>query len=232
MTGLLHRLAAAATGKSMLVRSNARLPVNDAAPAWTDVADALPVPRPPARHPAPTEPPPGADSLSASPRPEQARQGPAIEASLETAAVAQAERGEDALRLEPPAPLLPVRLALAPIEAAAAPAPPQLRTAARNPPDQEEPGSAAAPADRALRTTSMLERVEPPALLPRAATRSAPAEQFRTSESSDADDGTEVHIHIGRIEVTAVQAPPPRRKSPSMPPPMSLDEYLVKRGRT
>jgi hypothetical protein len=41
----------------------------------------------------------------------------------------------------------------------------------------------------------------------------------------------EIHIHIGRIEVTAVQepaAPAPRRK-PKGREPMSLDDYLAKR---
>lgn len=48
--------------------------------------------------------------------------------------------------------------------------------------------------------------------------------------SNDAD--TEVHIHIGRIDVTAVQeAPPPRRRAAPAPAPLSLDGYLAQRGR-
>jgi hypothetical protein len=44
---------------------------------------------------------------------------------------------------------------------------------------------------------------------------------------------SEVHIHIGRIEVTAMhEAAPPRRPPAPRPPPMSLDAYLAKRGRT
>ena len=44
---------------------------------------------------------------------------------------------------------------------------------------------------------------------------------------------SEVHIHIGRIEVTAVhEAAPPRRPAAPRPPPTSLDAYLAKRGRT
>jgi hypothetical protein len=44
---------------------------------------------------------------------------------------------------------------------------------------------------------------------------------------------SEVHIHIGRIEVTAMhEAAPPRRPPVQKPPPMSLDAYLAKRGRT
>jgi hypothetical protein len=40
-----------------------------------------------------------------------------------------------------------------------------------------------------------------------------------------------VHVHIGRIDVTAVHAPPPSRKARAMPPPVSLDDYLARRGR-
>lgn len=43
---------------------------------------------------------------------------------------------------------------------------------------------------------------------------------------------TEVHVSIGRIEVTAVQAPAPTRRVPAPErKAMSLDEYLAKRGR-
>jgi hypothetical protein len=48
-----------------------------------------------------------------------------------------------------------------------------------------------------------------------------------------ADEATEVHIHIGRIDVTAVhEAPPPRRKPASTQAPMSLDSYLARRSRS
>jgi hypothetical protein len=43
-------------------------------------------------------------------------------------------------------------------------------------------------------------------------------------------EATEVHVHIGRIEVTATQeAEPARRKAPAGPKPMTLDEYLARR---
>jgi hypothetical protein len=47
------------------------------------------------------------------------------------------------------------------------------------------------------------------------------------------DESRGVHIHIGRIEVTAVhESAPLRGRAPLMHPPMSLETYLAKRGRT
>ena len=46
------------------------------------------------------------------------------------------------------------------------------------------------------------------------------------------EETTEVHVSIGRIEVTAVhEAPPPKRQAPTSAKPMSLDEYLARRTR-
>ncbi|MBK8570703.1 MAG: hypothetical protein IPN81_12585 [Nitrosomonadales bacterium] len=47
-----------------------------------------------------------------------------------------------------------------------------------------------------------------------------------------ADEITEVHVSIGRIEVTAVhEPPPPKRQAPASAKPLSLDEYLARRGK-
>jgi hypothetical protein len=47
-----------------------------------------------------------------------------------------------------------------------------------------------------------------------------------------ADEPTEVHIHIGRIEVTAVhEAPAPRTLPSRKQAPMSLDAYLAARSK-
>jgi hypothetical protein len=44
------------------------------------------------------------------------------------------------------------------------------------------------------------------------------------------EETTEVHVSIGRIEVTAVhEAAPPKRAAPRRPAPMSLDEYVATR---
>ncbi|MDB5733109.1 MAG: hypothetical protein JWQ03_3004, partial [Variovorax sp.] len=88
--------------------------------------------------------------------------------------------------------------------------------------------------------------IEAPApLMPRADTRPAArstppfppqgAARPRAAAGLTADDGnTEVHIHIGRIDVTAAHdAPPARRRSAAAAPPapMSLDGYLAARQR-
>lgn len=58
--------------------------------------------------------------------------------------------------------------------------------------------------------------------------RSSPRQQNRQQS-----EPTEVHVSIGRIEVTALQAPTPTQRAPaSARKPMALDEYLAKRGRS
>jgi hypothetical protein len=55
---------------------------------------------------------------------------------------------------------------------------------------------------------------------------SQPSETRRRDEP----ENTEVHVHIGRIEVTAVhEAPREKPKRPQARGPMSLDEYLTRR---
>lgn len=51
-----------------------------------------------------------------------------------------------------------------------------------------------------------------------------------TASLPAASDSTEVHVTIGRIEITAVhEASPAKRSSPAKAKPMSLDEYLARR---
>lgn len=78
----------------------------------------------------------------------------------------------------------------------------------------------------------------PKALLPQAAANAGSdprgAVTFRPTNRPQAtlsEAKAEVHVHIGRIEVTAVHRPaePPPRNPPSRPQPMSLDEYLARR---
>ncbi|MFC3284033.1 hypothetical protein [Litchfieldella rifensis] len=76
------------------------------------------------------------------------------------------------------------------------------------------------------------ERQAPPeALLPPLVDRPlTPRSTAAATPSLAADSAAEVHVHIGRIEVTAVQEPAPtKRPSKRGPSPMSLDEYLASR---
>ena len=50
--------------------------------------------------------------------------------------------------------------------------------------------------------------------------------------AAKADEPSEVHVHIGRIDVSAVHEPAtPRRRAAVAAAPMSLDTYFTKRGR-
>ena len=75
-----------------------------------------------------------------------------------------------------------------------------------------------------------------PRLQPRADVRRPLNEgDTRTREAvqpaADRNNLPDVHIHIGRIELTAVTAPSSAPKAPRGKPPMSLDEYLDRRSR-
>lgn len=57
------------------------------------------------------------------------------------------------------------------------------------------------------------------------------APQPAAARAGNVEETTEVHVSIGRIEVTAVhEAAPPRRSAPRATKPMSLEEYLARRG--
>jgi hypothetical protein len=57
-------------------------------------------------------------------------------------------------------------------------------------------------------------------------------EHSSPGRQGQADEITEVHVSIGRIEVTAVhEPPPPKRQAPTSAKPLSLDEYLARRGK-
>lgn len=106
-------------------------------------------------------------------------------------------------------------------------APSMTRPAAFEPAELVEPARVSTPPALVPPSTRF---VLPPALAPASPSGSAiTASAYRDSTGSDA---TEVHVSIGRIEVTAVHeaSPPPRRAVPvkkSMP----LNEYLSQRQR-
>ena len=94
------------------------------------------------------------------------------------------------------------------------------------------PGASAAPSDRVPDVPAMLlppgaGRI-PPLLPPAPLPRAGGAE--RALGHGPQEETTEVHVHIGRIEVTAVHEPAPAKAAGSRrPAPMALDDYLARR---
>lgn len=65
-----------------------------------------------------------------------------------------------------------------------------------------------------------------------ASPRSPAADRTAAQARATAEGPNEVHVHIGRIDVTAVQQPAPTPRAEKRgPTPMSLDEYLARRQR-
>jgi hypothetical protein len=77
-------------------------------------------------------------------------------------------------------------------------------------------------------------RITPIAVKPHAQSpsgRSRMTERRNEASSVGADAPADVHIHIGRIELTAVTTPPPQRREPAaVKTAMPLDEYLQRRN--
>jgi hypothetical protein len=82
----------------------------------------------------------------------------------------------------------------------------------------------------------------PPPLMPKVANRGMPTTEVSaaprqqawppTTAQESENEPTEVHIHIGRIEVTAVhEAAPQRSKPKARQAAMSLESYLAERGK-
>jgi hypothetical protein len=93
-----------------------------------------------------------------------------------------------------------------------------------------------APADRTAASHDAI-RDAPPLLPLQRVARFLPPPAVAASTPSPAaaarpaiEETTEVHVSIGRIEVTAVQEAPPPRREPGRPrKPRSLEEYLARR---
>jgi hypothetical protein len=248
MKGLLHRLAARATGTTVTVRSDARLTLEGLAPARITAGEvpgpSLTATRSPvpsastgapaqleAAHDQPRAPSAGAEP----PDPHPARVKPAP--SVNVSAASREDRASSDAAIDLSSSVPPRLLEYAADEDRAnaprsdpafEPADRPVRSADRRPPDGERHG-------RAVRIVR-----EPPLLIPLTAVdRSAvtppvigavtrmPGGVWQHSAREP-----DVHIHIRCVEVTAVHEPAaPRRRPVSTPPPMSLDAYLAKRAR-
>ena len=76
-------------------------------------------------------------------------------------------------------------------------------------------------------------RAPEPLLPSHAAAPTANSVAAMQTPAATSEAPNEVHVHIGRIEVTAVQSSePPRRKAKAAQQPMSLNDYLARRQRS
>jgi hypothetical protein len=256
VNGLLHRLAARATGTTVQVRSDARLPFGGITPRRGDLLDTAEQAsasdvRAPVSSASMASVQPHDELQSGTPAPTTApslHQRPARRADT-LPWVAQTEPG-DVHAIQPTAAPLAERstsqnltqLLVDGVSGEAAYAT-TLQAASRHEPDSR---SVAAHAHEALIDGTARFIGHPSLLMPLTdSTRSpvspigaagAPRQPAGLTFSAHAiasDEPNEVHIHIGRIEVTAVhEAAPARRRATATPPPMSLDSYFAKRGRS
>lgn len=88
------------------------------------------------------------------------------------------------------------------------------------------------PATRSANARTLPDALLPPFRQGAHSTLSSPAAASTQHTPAATESTTEVHVHIGRIEVTAMQPPAtPRPAARTGRPPMSLDEYLARRER-
>ena len=257
MKGLLHRVAARAAGTAVAVRSDAGLPYAGSGAGLRDVGEAeahfptgaAPLAQMPSasatherdRTTRPVDPadPPAVMGAARTPP-------PFVDARTDAAAVrdtptvapnamiapriesAQASDFDELQSTMPPLHAAPLRSPVAPAAPAAV---------------ETEPATTRAPREAPITARTAMRVDDPAPLMPREArppplspvpqpaTRRGTSPQSIAAAQSEAD--TEVHIHIGRIDVTAVhEAPAPRRRAAAAPAPMSLDGYLAQRGRS
>jgi hypothetical protein len=254
MTGLLHRLAARALGQASAVRSDARLPFGTIAPLSDDEgneSERLPIAkddRPPVPNRFPSsltadnvtftdahaEAPPLVQTRVPGPaRPAAPVALPPVKRQQPTGQdwgghypVRDAESTEGPLRGNTVSPHTKLLSHKAPPGAVN----PETATASNRRVD-------VSPRD-GLDHPSARMRSEPPALLAAPAIHTAPvgrgADTASPAHPVADSEPNEVHVHIGRIEITAVHEAAPRRHA-QVPPatsPMTLGAYLAKRGRT
>jgi hypothetical protein len=258
MSGLLSRLAARAAGSTLVLRADARLPrdgvsgrsvameegspvaagpAHRVVPEMPETPPAVPVQVEPLAH-VPDAPQSAADVLAADVRAADVRAAAVPVPVHDSAADLPGAVRAPLLSAAMPA---PVTYAPAPASAAAAaPAAARVAAGAMPPPAPALAAATLAPTpapapeirpDPGADPVLLMARGPSPAPLAPVAPRVVLPLQGAVAQAAGAD--TEVHIHIGRIDVTAVQeAAAPRRSGAPVQAPMSLDAYLAQRGRT
>ncbi|MBT0959891.1 hypothetical protein [Denitromonas iodatirespirans] len=262
MTGLFRRLARQATGQPQpTLHSMARLPYQ-MPPAWreadesVDTAPGAPVAQGPSRADPQTAaapalhrgtPPPAADGVPS----------PGMRQAPRDATLAPTEVSPTPVAPAPIAPSPRPEIVAADTDTGRArpgeaPAPPPGHVSSGRRPTDPTPESARPPVAgdvpvaprRATPPVRAMAEPLPAPLLPadapssavvvaeRRPTRATAAPQNPARVESSAAEPAYIHIHIGRIEVTAVpEAPAPKRPRKAGPAPLSLDDYLAKRQR-
>ncbi len=248
MKGLLHRLAARAAGSALPVRSDARLPFGGGL-AWADepldahsgtVRDSLPAAvaawpdvTPDRVDPEPTRTTAATSTATSTEVLVEAIAAPSPEPIHQRPTVAPPELVPQAA--PPPAPRPPVgephdgaRGEPAGLDAVPPPA-----AGTTDPLDERKPAIATAHhPDGASRRAKASTTGEPARLMPSTRVRVDASTPISAPTAQSLDDTTEVHIHIGRIDVTAVRdAPAPRTPSRERKSPLSLDAYLAARRK-
>jgi hypothetical protein len=245
MTGLLHRLAARAAGTTMAVRSDARLPFGGIEPgpgtaaAVVEPSSVFATPAAMPIAPAPLDgsrvDPRMPNAAAGTPPPQAPRADPAPSVA--------AHPGRDPRASFPDA---------APRTVTEAVPPPMVemvidhgrasRSRAESAAESAHRSAAPLALDAAGRPGAALVVRDPPLLIPLAVSDRAPVPTavapaaiptaLGAAQNAARAEPGDVHIHIGRVEVTAVhEAPAPRRRPVPAPSPMSLDAYFARRGR-
>ena len=230
MSGLLHRLAARALGAAPIVRPvvgwSAEAGLRATAQAPTLVPERgvehMAAPRPTAGN-APVRA--ASDAVSFQSTMEPPPRGSA------TAAAAERDVPVAAESLPRPLPPDPAEASIAPLETPNA-LPPSATTRPGRGKVERRP---LAPLDRAEAPRRSTPDAPPP-LLPRRDRHPLPPLAIAAAVPQPAgaarpaiEETTEVHVTIGRIEVTAVHEAPPPRREPARRKPKSLEEHLASR---
>lgn len=242
MTGLLQRLGARATGTAWPVRADARLPfgaermaplpaaADTVAEEAAEAAEAAAQPRgAPQRQRAGTGP--AAAPCAAEALPQALLPAARTLQQADPAQAIPASQPATRLQQHPDTPAAPQR-----ISARAPDAPDASDAPDAQPQSDDEPARTATQAARAFAAATDA----PTPLLPTTAGTASPQPPARhaawptaigTQHSpTAAPQETEVHIHIGRIDVTALhEAPRAKAKPRERAQPMSLDAYLARR---
>ncbi|SFL96439.1 hypothetical protein [Variovorax sp. OV329] len=230
MTGLLHRLAARATGTGWTVRSDLRLPWDAAGLASTHddappIESALPGVRAPVRD---RQDSPAAHSHE-SPRAVSRRAQEPVVADEPVAPLSTLEQSAPAKEL--PKPRMPAaRQPPAASHASAKDAGVQARATAQTS-ERPQPSPRQRQGEPAPLLPARPATASHAALSPRAGQGLA-AFQVASHTQAAAGQETEVHIHIGRIDVTALhESPRPKARPRERTQAVSLDAYLAARSK-